>query len=119
MYLSRAQCLRALEGLVLTTILYTSPSAGPDNALIPLQRMLDAAAQARGEEAPTITADGHLWRKRAGRQPEWLQEVYSHLAWCGLPIQDITAWHLAHLLRKTYRTGHGPGQPARKRMQVA
>lgn len=116
---SRAQCLRALEGLGLKTILYSSPYPGQDNALIPLQRMLDAVALTRGEDAPTITPDGRLWRRRTGRQPEWLQEVYSHLAWRGLPCQDVTAWHVAHFLKKTYRIAHGPSQVARRRPQVA
>ncbi len=119
MYLSRAQCLRALEDLGLTTILYTSPCAGPDNALIPLQRMLDAVALSRGEDTPMITPDGGLRRRRAGRQPEWFQEVYGHLAWRGFPCQDVTAWHVAHFLRKTYRTAHGSGRSARRRSQVA
>jgi hypothetical protein len=119
MYLSRIQCLRALEALGLTTVLYTSPYPGPDNALVPLQRMLDAVALSRGEDAPTITPDGGLQRMRAGRQPAWLQEVYGHLAWRGFPCRDVTAWHVAHFLKKTYRTAHGSSQPARRRIQVA
>jgi hypothetical protein len=68
---------------------------------VPLQRLLTELA-CQGGPHLTISATDLASRHRSIRCPWWLREVYAHLAWIGLPVYDVTAGLVGHLLIKTY-----------------